>query len=137
MQDQSSSSKTIQSDSLRVATNRVGSTENTESAISNVSYSLTPVQIPTNDSSESSVSMRPENTAMVFPRTMTVTLTGLLRFFHIENFENASEVEANFLRLLHFNLHANIKRLAREAQGSCDMVANAVLLELAGTREDV
>jgi hypothetical protein len=138
MQDHSDgSSKTIQSDSFLVATTRVDSTENTESSTSNVSYCFTPVIIPTCDASESNASIRPKKTAIVFPRTMTVTFNGLLRFFHIENFENASDEESTFLRLLQFNLQANIKKLAQAANGDADRAAQAVLSAMTSMFEEV
>ncbi len=68
---------------------------------------------------------------------MTVTRNGVLRFFHIGNFENASAEELNFLRLLHFRLHANIKHLAREAGGQADRAAQAVIEAMAGMCDNV
>src|ERR1700678_1417531 len=118
-----SSSKTIQSDSFRVATTRVDSTENTASSTSNVSHCCAAIEIPTCDASGSSASMRQKKTSVVFPSVMTVTFSGLRRVFHIENFENASEEKSPCLRLLPFELMANIKRLARLAHGDADCVA--------------
>jgi hypothetical protein len=139
MKDHSdNSSKTIQSDSLRVATTRLGSTANTQSSTSNsLNECIADPTVPTTDNSSSIVYTRPDNTSIVFPFTMTVTRKGLFKFFHVENFENASEEEVMFLAKLHFNMHANVKMLAREAGGKADRVAQAVISTMIRMSEEV
>ena len=80
MKDHSdNSSNTIQSDSLRVATTRLGSTTNTQSSTSkSLNECIADPTVPTADNSSSVVYTRPDNTSIVFPFTMTVTRKGLL-----------------------------------------------------------
>jgi hypothetical protein len=61
---------------------------------------------------------------------MTVTLSQVLSFFHIDNFPNASEDEAIFLYHLFFKLCVNAKVLAREAGGKSDRVLHALMSAL-------
>jgi hypothetical protein len=49
-----------------------------------------------------------------------VTLSGVLRFFHVSNLENASDEEAMYFFRLLFQLKASAKRLARESGGKFD-----------------
>lgn len=132
------SSKTIQSESLRVATTRLGSTENTEPSKSkSLNECGADPTVPTIDSSSSIEYTRQDKTSIVFPRVMFVTLNGLLKFFHIENFENASDEETIFLGRLQFNMKANIKMLARELDGKADRMGQAVIDAMIHMSEDV
>lgn len=126
------SSNTIQSDPLRVATTRVGSTENTEplSSKSLKECGASPTT-PTMSDSSSIPYIRTDNTSDVFPWMITVTPKGLFKFFHVENFENASDEEVMFLAQLQFRMHANVRMLAREACGKADRMAEAVLSAVA------
>jgi hypothetical protein len=129
MQDQlDKSSNTIQSDSLRVATSRFGSIEKTQSSTSKSLYEcIAEPTVPTMEASSSVPYTRTNKTSVVFPLTMTWTLSGVLEFFHIRNFSNASEDEAMFFLQLHFKLLANAKILAREGEGKCDRAYTALL----------
>ncbi len=68
---------------------------------------------------------------------MEVSFKGMCEFFHIENFENASEEEVIFLRHLEFRLQASIHHLADEANGKADRIARAVALALIQHCENV
>ncbi len=116
------SSNTSQSDSSRATDIRVGSTENTDPDNSNflIASRSSRDDIPTTASAESRATTEPKRTSVVLPMMMTVTLSDVLEFFHMDNFSNASEEEAMFLHALHFKLLANAKILACEAEGRCD-----------------
>src|SRR5208337_1195976 len=129
MQNQSCSSKISHSASSRVTTALHDSMEKTASPTSNCRY-LPPAIIPTSGASGSSASMRPEKVSSGFPRSITVTLNDVLRFFHVENFSNASEEEAIFFFRLHFLVHARAKVLARESKGVCDRAYAAIMVAL-------
>lgn len=59
-----------------------------------------------------------------------MTLRGVLDFFHIENFSNASEEEVMFFFGLHFQVCAQAKLLAREFEGKSDRAYRAGLSAL-------
>jgi hypothetical protein len=123
------SSKTIQSDSFRVATSRDSSIENAASSKSKgAALCITSgFESPTCEASGSAQNILPTSTSVVFPSTIRVTLSGVLDFFHVSNFSNASEEEAIFFHSLFFHLCAKAKVLAREADGKCDRAYEAIL----------
>lgn len=125
----STSSKTIQSDSFRVATNRDSSIENeTSSTSKHAALCMTSgFEKPICDASESAKNILPINTSSVRPSTIRVTLSEVLDFLHVSNFSNASEEEAIFFYSLFFHLHAKAKILARDADGECDRAFKAFL----------
>jgi hypothetical protein len=128
MQGQGSSSNVSQSNSFLVASSRDGSTENAESSILNrANLRRVSTANATNPASASVAPIRPSKTAVVFPPSMTVTLNGVLDFFHVSNFSNASDEEAIFFHSLFFHLEAKAKILAREANGNCDRAFVALL----------
>lgn len=139
MQDnQDVSSKTIQSDSFRVATSRVSSIENTESSTSkSLNECILEPTVPTIEESSSIAYTRTDKTSVVSPFSMTVTRNGLFKFFHIENLVNASDEEIMFLAQLHFKMRANAKILAHEADGKCDRAYQAILSAMISMTEGV
>ena len=73
--------------------------ESTRKELSEIRKYLDEIGDPLTESSSASGSVaiiEPSSTASVFPPTMTVTLSGVLRFLQVENFANASEEEAMF-----------------------------------------
>lgn len=134
MRDNSAtSSKTIQSDSFRVAISRESSIEKSASSTSNPAKlcMTSRLEIPTCDASGSTAIIVPTNTSPVFPPTIKVTLSGVLEFFHISNLSNASEDEAIYFNSLFFHLCAKAKVLARESDGKCDRAYQAILSAIA------
>ena len=129
MQDQSDkSSKTIQSESLRVATTRLDSTENTEPSTSkSLNECGVEPTVPTIDDASSMEYTRQNKTSVVFPFTMIVIRNGLFKFFHIENLENASAEDVMLLAQLRFKMRANVEMLAREANGKADRAVRTVI----------
>lgn len=114
------SSNITQSEALRVATTRQGSTENIISSRSNEAYRLSSCSTPTICLSESAANTEPQSVSVVAPFRYDVTLRGVLDLFHIKNFSNASEEELMFLFGLHFSLCTAAKKLARELDGKAD-----------------
>src|SRR5580658_1082372 len=116
------SSKTIQSDSFRVATNLDPSIENEASSTSKFKKLCMTrgLDSPTCDASGSTWNTLPISTSPAFPSTNIVTLSEVLDFFHILNFSNASEDEAIFFASLFFQMCGRAKILARQADGNCD-----------------
>ena len=86
-----------------------------------------PVEMPTCEASSSTPNILHNTTFSTWPATITVTLTDVLRFFHVQNFSNASDEEAMFFLELHFKLLANAKILAHQAQGKCDRAHRALI----------
>ncbi len=122
------SSKTSQSESFRVAETRLGSIENsTPDTSKSVKLCIFDPTTPTNPASGSTQYTRACSTSTGEPSSMTVTLSGVLRFFHIENFLNASEADAMFLYSLWFLVRSRSKVLARESNGECDRVYKALV----------
>src|ERR1035441_4223961 len=111
MQDYSptSGSKISHSASLRDTTTRPGSIENSAPSTSNMPNSLSGEMIPTCDAASSKASIRPQTTISGSSRSSIVTFSGVSRFFHIENFENASDEEAMLFFRLFFKLNAYAK----------------------------
>ena len=124
------SSKISQSALLRVATTRQGSTENTDPSRSNAAYLSPSHRTPTISDSGSTFNTHPRSVSFNAPFRYDVTLIGVLDFFHIENFSNASEEEVMFFFGLHFQICAQAKLLAREFGGRSDRAYQAVLSAL-------
>jgi hypothetical protein len=130
MQDQSPTlvSKISHSASLRDTTTRPDSIENSAASTSNMPYFRSGVMIPTCEADSSKASIRPQTTISGSSRSIIVTLSGVSRFFHIENLENASDEEAIFLFRLFFKLNAYAKILALEGDGKYNRAYQAFLL---------
>lgn len=127
----SSSSKISHSMSSRETTILPGSQENSAPVTSNspnVCVSL-PITL-TSDGPSSKRIMRSDRTSSGWPRSMTVTLSQVLEFFHVENFSNASEEESIFFFNLFSGIYANAKILQRDADGKCDRATQALVTAL-------
>lgn len=126
------SSKTIHSNKsfVRETTTRVGSREKTAPPKSKSAYCFGPDKKPTNETSESRVSILPVKTTGDLPCSMTVNFNDVLRYFHIENLSNASEDESMFFFHLHFRLLASAKILNRESNGNTDRAYKAFRLAM-------
>jgi len=136
-QSDNSTSKMSHSASLRDTTIRPDSIENSALLTSNVPYFLSKEMIPTCDADSSNASMRPKKTISDSSRSIIVTLSGVSRFFHVENLANASDEEAMFLFRLQFKMLANIKMLALEADGKADRAVREVISAMTRISEEV
>ncbi|MGA7341093.1 MAG: hypothetical protein WBE72_08850 [Terracidiphilus sp.] len=130
MQDYASS-KISQSESFLVATKREVVTENVDSSMSSDLKDLVSSNAnATKPAAESIAAMRADTTSVVSPPTITVTLSGVLDFLHISSFSNASDEEAIFFYSLFLSMQGKAKRLAQEANGTCDRAYHAFLLSI-------
>jgi hypothetical protein len=117
------SSKTIQSDSFRVATNRDSSIENAAPSKSKPTALCIArgLESPTCNASGSAPNILPTNTSVVLPLTINVTLSAVLDFLNISNLSNASEEVAIFCYSLFIHMRARagttLHSISLESQG--------------------
>lgn len=132
-----SSENRSQSDPSRVAITRSDEQDNSASSRSScLSSRVREIKNPNCEVSGCHAPIIPSQTSFL-PSSMRVSLSGVLDFFHIKNFSDASDDEFMFFSTVWFEMLACAKREGRARNGNCDRAHKALLHSVVNFCEEV